>query len=64
MRPKAYLQFESDSADDFRFLLAYKLRKFAWEIDELPHREFVQWQVWLGRLHQEEELAAKSRQRR
>lgn len=59
MPRKAYLEFEEDGDADFRFLLAYKLKKFAWEVDELPHREYVQWYVWLGRLKQHEELAAK-----
>lgn len=59
MPPKAYLLFESDSDADFRFLLAYKLKKFAWEVDELPHQEYIQWYAWLGRRHQEQELAAK-----
>jgi hypothetical protein len=39
--------------------LAYKLKKFVWEVDEIPHAEYVQWYVWLGRLKQHEDLAAK-----
>lgn len=59
MPPKAYDQFDEDADTDFRFLLAYKLKKFVWEVDELPHKEYVQWYVWLGRLQQAEELAAQ-----
>lgn len=59
MPRKAYLEFDEDSDADFRFLLAYKLKKFAWEVDELPHKEYVQWYAWLGRLKQHEELAAQ-----
>lgn len=59
MPPKEYLRFDADSAADFTYLLAYKLKKFAWEVDELPHLEVLRWQVWLGRLRQFEELEAK-----
>jgi hypothetical protein len=36
--------------------LAYKLKKFVWEIDELPHEEFVKWFVWLGREGQKRQV--------
>lgn len=39
--------------------MAYRLKKFAWEVDALPHKEFMEWYVWLGRLRQFEELEAK-----
>jgi hypothetical protein len=64
MRRKAYLRFDSNADDDFRFLLAYTLKKFVWEVDELPHEEYVKWYVWLGRKRQYEELAAKPGQGR
>lgn len=59
MRPKAYLQFDASPDDDFTYALAYKLKKFAWEVDELPALEVLRWRVWLGRLRQLEELEAK-----
>lgn len=59
MPPKEYLRFDDSPDDDFTFMLAYKLKKFVWEIDELPYREVMRWRVWLGRLRQFEELAAK-----
>lgn len=59
MPRKAWFQFEESPDDDFTYALAYKLKKFAWEIDELPHLEFMRWKVWLGRLRQFEELEAK-----
>lgn len=58
MRPKAYLQFDASPDDDWTYALAYRLKKFAWEVDELPHTEFMRWKVWLGRLRQFEELEA------
>lgn len=63
MRPKAYLAFESDSDDDFRFFLAYTLKKTIDEIDALSYMEYMKWAVWLGRKSQYEELAAKSKGR-
>lgn len=60
MPPKAYLRFESrDNDDDFRFLLAYKLKRFVWELDDMPHDEYMRWYVWLGRESQKAELASK-----
>lgn len=58
MPRKAYLEFDDKNRDDdFRFFLAYKLKKFVWEIDQLPHEEFMRWSVWLGREGQKSQLA-------
>lgn len=59
MPRKAYLEFDDDPDAAFEFMLAYKLKKTIAEIQDMPQREFMRWYVWLGRLAQEKELAAK-----
>jgi hypothetical protein len=58
-RKALYEELRSDGSVRFAFDLAHLLRRSVAELDEMDHREYVQWYVYFGQRAQEAELAEK-----
>jgi hypothetical protein len=52
------LEFESEPDAEFAFLLAEKLGRMVFELDEMPHDEFMRWVVYFGRKAQRRQVEA------
>lgn len=58
-RKAAYQAFESGDADEFEFFLAQKLGRTVAELGEMPHDEYVKWNVYYARKAQRQDIETK-----
>lgn len=58
-----YDLFDEDPDQEWQYVLADRLRRPVYELDNMSRIEYVGWQVYLGRKAQQEELARMTRRR-